>query len=445
MQRCGEVPSPCSGTSLPTWLLYEAHKDLLAEGLLSAMHELRLQMHCSDHHELEEQLEALGMVRQLPALTKLELELCDHEEDEDDDVDDDDDNPVEWPPFIPPSLKALSVKLFWLHHRAIVEPFLHALPGMLGASGARLERLEIQPHYDFTRMGDGLSSVAQALRCCSPTLKDFSLLSDYNTFIIDGEAEDHAEQEARLRVQWAEVLAGVSACRELQVLKLQLGIQVEPLFPPGTAFAHLTDLDICDHEREHPPPAGEMGVWELMASGGLPALAKLSASIRNRRAGVEAVKTRVAPALEVVAGTLTQLDLWSPAGGSDGDHYELGVAVGKLRRLKDLTLMLSKDGKAYHAFAQGLTASGGDSPLPMLWRVDVSTTISSNADLLASLLLPSVRVFRTCHRDARAALLVACTLRQAGYKHIWALMVFDREDSRDLVQGVAQCSLGQYY
>jgi hypothetical protein len=49
--------------------------------------------------------------------------------------------------------------------------------------------------------------------------------------------------------------------------------------------------------------------------------------------------------------------------------YELGVAVGKLRRLKDLALDLSEDGRAYHAVAQGLAASGGDRPLPLLWRV----------------------------------------------------------------------------
>jgi hypothetical protein len=57
-------------------------------------------------------------------------------------------------------------------------------------------------------------------------------------------------------------------------------IEVEPLFPPGTAFARLTHLEIGDYEREHPPDAGVMGLWELMASGGLPALAKLKVSSR---------------------------------------------------------------------------------------------------------------------------------------------------------------------
>jgi hypothetical protein len=442
--RTGALPSL---RSVAANLMFTSHQQMFAGNLLSAMREVRLMVHCSYAHE--GQLGALGRVRQLPALAKLELEVGEDEEEEDDD------DPVEWPHFIPPSLKALRVDLIWLHHRAIVEPFLHALPGMLGASGARLERLDIQPNYDFTRIGDGLSSVAQALRCCSPTLKDFRLLTDCNSIDIDSEAEDHADQLERLRVQWADVMAGVSACRELQVLKLPQTLKVEPLFPPVTTFARLTNLQIGDHEREHPPDAGEMGLWELMASGGLPALAKLSVSILNRRAGVEEIKTWVAPALVAVAGTLTQLDFWSPAGGSDGDHYELGVAVGKLRRLKDLALSLSVDGRAYDAFAQSLAASGGGRPLPLLWRVRATSWVSSNADLLSRLLLPSVRVFLSCHKGARSALLMACALRQAGYKHTWEVRVSqggkgdgcedvaqngaEDQDDEDAIRAVAQC------
>jgi hypothetical protein len=439
--RRGALPSL---RSVAANLVHEAHQDLLTEELLIAMHELRLKVHWS--YELEGQLAALGLVRQLPALTKLELKVSDGDDDDDDD---DDDDPVEWPPFISPSLTALRINLICVQQGAIVENFLHALPGMLGASGARLERLEIQPHNDFTRMGDGLSSVAQALRCCSPTLKDFRLLSDCNHISIDDEAEDHASQVERLRVQWADVMAGVSACRELQVLKLPKSIEVEPLFPPGTAFARLVHLQIGDHERQHPPDAGAMGLWELMASRGLPALAQLNVSLADLRGqtGVEEVKTRVAPALAVVAGTLTRLDLRVPAVGSDEVDvlYEVGVAVGKLRQLKDLTLMLSGDGRAYHAVVQGLAASGGDRVLPLLWRVDVFMTVSSNVDLLASLLLQSVRVFMSCHEDDQSALLMACALRQAGYKHTWALMVFNRGDGRDLVRGIPRCSLGQHW
>jgi hypothetical protein len=187
---------------------------------------------------------------------------------------------------------------------------------MLEASGARLERLEIVLHSAFRALGDdGLVHVAQALRCCSPTLKSFFLSTGMYEYIeVDDDRrwddpDAYAAQVERLRVQWADVMAGVSACRELQVLVLPC-IEVEPLFPPGTAFARLTHLEISDAEREDPPNAGVMGLWELMASGGLPALAKLSARLEGLWGGAEEARIRVAPALEAVAGTLTHLHLF---------------------------------------------------------------------------------------------------------------------------------------
>jgi hypothetical protein len=239
------------------------------------------------------------------------------------------------------------------------------------------------------------------------------------------------------------VLAGVSACHELQVLVLP-PLRVEPLFPPGTAFARLTHLEIGDYERGHPPGAGMMGLWELMASGGLPALAKLSVTLEGSRMSAEEVRGRVAPALEAVAGTLTQLCLeylhYNSEWWGDGVEvgYALGVAVGKLRRLKDLALDLSQDGRAYYAFAQGLAASGGDHPLPLLWRVEVRG-LGKYADLLASLLLPSVRVL--CTSRDRAPALLACALRQAGYKHIWTVSP-DYDVDVDVLRATARCELG---
>jgi hypothetical protein len=241
---------------------------------------------------------------------------------------------------------------------------------MLEASGARLERLEVHipPHLEV--VGDGLVHVAQALRRCSPTLKDFYLTTNDGELLHPLDTQpDYASQVERLREQWADVLAGVSACRELQVLVLS-AIPMEPLFPPGTAFARLTHLELFDSAREHPPGAGVMGLWEMMASGGLPALAKLGLMIEGRWGGVEKVRSRVAPGLEAVAGTLTYLHLerfcnW--VGDEVEMGYELGVAVGKLQRLKDMGLNLFYlDGRAYQAFAQGLAASGGGRPLPRL-------------------------------------------------------------------------------
>jgi hypothetical protein len=189
-----------------------------------------------------------------------------------------------------------------------------------------------------------------------------------------------------------------------------------------------------------------MGLWELMASGGLPALAKLKVTLFEPEEGDEEVRSRVAPALEAVAGTLTQLRFeWLSQQLDVG--YELGVAVGKLRRLKDLTLDLSCDGRVYHAFAQGMAAGGGDRPLPSLWRVWVVEPVRANADLLASLLLPSVRVLVTplfFHDDPaadRAALLTACALRREGYKHTWAVEC--APEVEDLARAIApQCRRG---
>jgi hypothetical protein len=204
--------------------------------------------------------------------------------------------------------------------------------------------------------------------------------------------EDYAAQVKRLRVQWAGLLAGVSACRELQVLKLPypLRIAMDPLFPPGAAFGRLTHLSISHHERKHPPR-----FWR--------------------------------------------------GGHRPGGRIRAGrVAVGKLRRLEDLSLCLDYDGRTYHAFAQGLAASGGDRPLPLLRRVRINFLITDNADLVASLVLPSVREFESSYmglsaREDRAALLLtACALRQKGYKYTW--VVFAR-DTKDAARAIAQCAL----
>jgi hypothetical protein len=404
--QAGALPS-IKNLSAELW--YETQLASLTGGHVAAMHELEVLIDCmeDDDEAFYRQLAALGLVRQLPALTKLEVRAYGYR-----------DEPVpQWPPFIPPSLISLGIELE-MYRSYNNESLLRALPGMLEASGARLERLEVILPSSFEAIGDGLVHVAQALRCCSSTLKEFRLTTEGRTVI---RIEDG--QEARLREQWADVMAGVSACRELQVLVLP-HIKVESLFPPGTAFRRLTHLEISDHEREHPPDAGVMGLWELVASGGLPALAKLDISFEGRWGGVEEVRSRVVPAFEAMAGTLTHLYLETYGCEWSSDEvnvmFELGVAVGKLRRLMDLSLGVSEDGLVYHAVAQGLAAGGGEYPLPLLWRVWLAGGASVNVDLLVSLLLPSVRVFITCLRlDRRAPLMVACALRQAGYKHTW--------------------------
>jgi hypothetical protein len=111
--------------------------------------------------------------------------------------------------------------------------------------------------------------------------------------------------------------------------------------------------------------------------------------------------------------------------------------VGKLRRLRDLALLLSKDAHIYQGVAQGLAAGGGERPLPLLWRVELPSWVGANADQVASLLLPSVRVLSSGHMDDRAAVLLACALRQAGYKHTWAMFPTHYIGRNGLLSGVA--------
>jgi hypothetical protein len=230
--RQGALPSL---TGVAAGLEQEAHRALLTGGFLGGMHELRLTVdRRGDHAEVVPQLAALGLVRRLPALATLHLEIRAP----------DDEEPVRYPPFIPPSLKALVIDVTSGGLRS--DLLFRALPGMLEASGAALERLEVRIFLAFEWLGDGLVHLAQTLRCCSRTLKGFHLVAEEDIITIDDKADDYEDQVERLRVQWAELLAGVSACRELENLELPTYIAVEPLFPPGIAFARLTHLEIGD-------------------------------------------------------------------------------------------------------------------------------------------------------------------------------------------------------
>jgi hypothetical protein len=110
----------------------EIERGALNEGFLGGMHELRVDIHLC-WGAMEPQLEALGRFRQLPALSKLEVRV----------IGEDEDDPVQWPNFLPPSLKALSTDVDQYDEFPTPDSLLPALPGMLVASGARLDRLEL--------------------------------------------------------------------------------------------------------------------------------------------------------------------------------------------------------------------------------------------------------------------------------------------------------------
>jgi hypothetical protein len=136
--RRGALPSL---KSAPARLMNESDRALLEDGLLAPVHELRLYLESTNRDlSMRPQLAALGLVRQLPALTKLHFHVYGVGEDT-----------VQWPPFIPPSLKALRIVIPW------DLSLLRALPGMLEASGARLERLEVtipSDHKDWPLVTD---------------------------------------------------------------------------------------------------------------------------------------------------------------------------------------------------------------------------------------------------------------------------------------------------
>jgi hypothetical protein len=137
---------------ISTNLRHETHRASLTGGLLRGMHELHLIFNArQDEEVLETQLAALGLVRELPALTTLKITvLTDEEQNE----------PTQWPPFIPPSLKALCMDLSggW----PACDRLLPALPGMLGASGARLDCLEVKLLGDLNGIGGGMIHLAHA-------------------------------------------------------------------------------------------------------------------------------------------------------------------------------------------------------------------------------------------------------------------------------------------
>jgi hypothetical protein len=96
--QAGALPSL---KSVAAHLENPTHRASLTEGLVAAMHELHLTIDCTDDDsEMDPQLAALGLVRQLPALTKLELEVYSYGID-----------PVQWPPFTPPSLKSVLINV----------------------------------------------------------------------------------------------------------------------------------------------------------------------------------------------------------------------------------------------------------------------------------------------------------------------------------------------
>jgi hypothetical protein len=220
----------------------------------------------------------------------------------------------------------------------------------------------------------------------------------------------------------------VSCCATLEVLHCPWSV-FSALPATCPAFPRLNELALHGSDDEAIDLASP--AWGVVANGRLPALATLDIysettfkwSARSEGEGLQATEAvlLLARAFEAVAGTLKLLALFSGYGAGEDDLlagacYELGAAIGKLRRLRHLELFLNgHDGRAYHAVGRGGAASGG---CPELFTVEIGG-LHKNVDWLTyepSLIVPSVRVLRVTVLPDEAVML-SCGLLQVGYTH----------------------------
>jgi hypothetical protein len=329
-----------------------------------------------------------------------------------------------FPPFIPPSLKSLI--LFCVSPIVNLESLLRELPGMLQASGACLEEFQMNT-FDEPGAGFG-AALAQVFSACSSTLKIVRLMDDCDSDLGTACGRD--------------VVPGlVCCCDTLEVLQCPWDV-FSALPATCPTFRRLTELMI-NGERQLLRLASP--AWDMMAR--LPALATLQIEFCNGlllddgQGGGEGEGCRLARAFEAVAGTLRRLTLGRgrvtdlPARAS----YELGAAIGKLRRLRYLKINFISDGQALHEVARGLAASGG---CPELFAVQANG-VWKNLEWLIhepSLIVPSVRSLTLLHARCteEEALLLCCGLVQAGYCHGLSLDLNDH-DHRNLPASTVDC------
>jgi hypothetical protein len=380
------------------------HREILWGGMLRRLERLEVSSHPAD----------LGPLRCCPHLRLLDLKY--------DDVPEAGSRPPFIPPFIPASLKSLILDI---RHVATFESLLCELPFMLQASGAALEEIQITTGLPWSAVfsAEGGAALAQVLRTCASSLKTFRLKA-------------HTRESSGCIRHLETGL--MSCCGTLEVLDCSW--EVFTALPANCpSFTRLTRL-VLDWPRGL--------TWDVIASGRVPALATLSVQV-SREMVVGEGGGVLARALASVRGTLRGLVLSSfragdlPAGADElpaGASYELGAAIGKLRRLSSLYLYgLFTDGRDYHAVGQGMAASGG---CPELFEVRL-TGVKTNHDWLTykpGLIVPSVR---DLHIEGSAteedALLLGCGLVQAGYQRGLVVVYLRQKDNKPLSSSVLAC------
>jgi hypothetical protein len=226
----------------------------------------------------------------------------------------------------------------------------------------------------------------------------------------------------------------VSCCEGLERLHVPWGV-FRSLPPTCPTFKRLTHLDLADGHRGGTVDVTSP-VWDRVASGLLPALVHLSFIVRQGPAWNPAGDggCQLAHALEGLAGMLTHLTLHFVRNQREPPVavcQRLGAAIGKLGRLRFLSLHLSQDGRVYQAMGRGLAASGGCPPLLELHLRGVER----NMDCLVyepSLIVPSVRRLHiTGDWSQELAQLMCCGLVRLGYRHRLEFEVLDPSRRRN--------------
>jgi hypothetical protein len=327
------------------------------------------------------------------------------------------------PPFIPPSLEALTLNLYCIK----TEPVL--LPGgvapMIKSSGAKLRRLALT----FRKLEEEGTArgVRRLLQACAPTLKTVTL-------VVKSPFESTVE-----------VAEGLAGCQHLEGLTAP--ISTFAVMPPGAGLT----FRLVHLRLGHPPREGRalssVALWGLMARGGFPTLASLSMESHKWRWGAELGPAMVA-AFEGVAGTLKALtlkqsDLNGAVDGAEASDVlrQLGEAIGKLHRLETLELDIGGHGLQYRRIAQGM----GEGSCPALRSV--ATTIEKEAAWLAcrpSILLPSVQALRVTFDSEAGAepVALACALISLGYRGgVVMKNVAGEEGQRDEVRQLLKARL----
>jgi hypothetical protein len=329
--RAGALPNL---TSIYLSLDSPDSREVLSGGILRFLEDVEVRI------DDGEQVAVLEPLRLLPHLRCLSLECPD--------------GVAAFPPFIPPSLKALIIEI---KPSATPGSLPRELPSMLQASGACLELFEVRSPYVELTAQCGVA-VARVLHRCSSTLKTVKLLH-----LAGGR----------------ELVPGlIRCCATLEVLHCRWDV-FSALPATCPTFPRLTELHL---EVHHGAVDLASRAWGVMAEGRLPALATLTVKDFRRLPGGEGwVGGRLARALEAVGATLRRLTLIACGHGKDtpaGAAYELGAAMGKLRRLRYLHLDLLCDGQDYYAWGGAWLPRGAAPSLARFaWCTSRGTSIGS--------------------------------------------------------------------